>query len=98
MLCIFLLLNHHTYSTIKAQPTGDMGFRGFFVLIFVEALHGPPSFVIVDVRDCKHVSEKLPPSLFTEQTQIDFSCMLAGLARVNNWLECITFFAIHAWV
>ena len=65
MLCIFLLLNHHTYSTIKAQPTGDMGFRGFFVLIFVEALHGPPSFVIVDVRDCKHVSEKLPPSLFT---------------------------------
>ena len=78
-----------------------MGFRGFFVLIFVEALHGPLSFIIVDVRDCKHVSAKLPPSLFTRaSTNIDLSCMLAvviGLARVNNWPECITFFAIHGF-
>ena len=82
MLCIFLLLNHHTYSTIKAQPTGDMGFRGFFVLIFVEALHGPLSFIIVDVRDCKNVSAKLPPSLFTRASTSRF----VFHARCCNWI------------
>ena len=52
-------------------------------------------FVIVSMylRNCHR------PCL-QEQAQIDLSCMLAvaiGLAGVNNWPECITFFAIHGF-
>lgn len=82
------LESSYLFNQFKAQPTGHMGFRGFFVLIFVEALHGPLSFIIVDVRDCKMYLRNCHRPCLQEQAQIDLSCMRAvaiGLARVSNW-------------
>ena len=82
-------------NQFKAQPAGHVGFRVFFfVLIFVEALHGPP-FFIVGVRDCRYVSAKLPPSLmviqelFTRASTNRFVVLAVavGLVRVNNCPE-----------
>ena len=95
ILCIFLLLNHHAYPTnLKLNRQVTWVSVCFFVLIFVEALHGPP-FFIVGVRDCRYVSAKLPPSLmviqelFTRASTNRFVVLAVavGLVRVNNCPE-----------
>lgn len=99
LYCIFLLLNHHTYSTnlkLNRQVTWvSVGFLSWYSSrLFTVLCHLSSSMsVIVSMylRNCHR------PCLL-EQAQVDLSFMLAvaiGLARVNNWPECITFFAIH---